>query len=235
MADRKFEYDKVAEAHGNMKTATEAIRDTLVKINDEYSNKVNVVEQAIYGNLGGQLLMDWENVSSNFPSFYEKFGTWSLAVASTSGEYADFENRFSGFKSAIEETKKSNPLGSGTAGAGRTENYISGGTYAAFGKEYLEKYKNGEVGELSETGAYVLTGTGNGTDSTGSTSGVSYKKGDVVRLSNGDEYVYDGVSKDPESGKTLYLFARKPNEDGTVPDISILITPEQLEGSEVVK
>ena len=106
MAKGKFEYQEVQGHYKSMVSNANAVGDDLTAIDREYKKVVNVEFEAIFGELGQVLLDDWNNVSSNFPKFLEKFEDWSVAVASTAGEYSSFEERFKEFKGQVE---KANP------------------------------------------------------------------------------------------------------------------------------
>ncbi len=109
MAERKFDYKTVQQAYGNMQKITTTISDTLNKANIAVRENVQVIDKAIYGDLGGKLLLDWENSSSSFPTFVEKFGTWATLIAQSSGNYNEFEEEVKGFNT-------NNPLGSASKG-----------------------------------------------------------------------------------------------------------------------
>ena len=83
MAERKFDYENVSNVYKNMTSiiGDEADSSSLVgiltSIDRDYKEYVNVEDEAIYGDLGSQLLLDWENTSSNFPNFVENFNNWT--------------------------------------------------------------------------------------------------------------------------------------------------------------
>ena len=70
MAERKFDYNAIGSAYKSMNSDFEIISQLLTQIDNDYKATVNTGadEDALYGDLGSQLLLDWENVSSNFPS-----------------------------------------------------------------------------------------------------------------------------------------------------------------------
>lgn len=129
MAERKFDYNEVSEAYKKMQEITgsssdpDSIAGILNDMNKAMDEKVAVEGQAIFGALGSQLKLDWENSTSNFPTFVEKFGDWSALVAKSGSNYADFEADFAGFKENIDTYRESNPLG--TTSAGISTNYVS--------------------------------------------------------------------------------------------------------------
>ena len=56
-----------------MKNINDNIKNLLNDTNTEVHNRVEVCEEAIYGDLGNQLLLSWDNISSNFPNFMDNF------------------------------------------------------------------------------------------------------------------------------------------------------------------
>lgn len=103
---RKFDYEKVSEIYSNMNNIIGSTSDPasiagiLYEIDKKYHDSVNVSEEALYGPLGQQLLLDWENTSSDFPKFLDSFANWSSLVSAASGKYADFEKEVQGVKEA---------------------------------------------------------------------------------------------------------------------------------------
>ncbi|MDE5888511.1 MAG: hypothetical protein K2H20_00655, partial [Bacilli bacterium] len=125
MAERKFDYNAVSDVYNEIKritTGSDSIKTILDNINKEYHNHVDVENEAVYGELGRQLLLDWDNTSSNFPNFVNNFENWSALIAQASGNYSEFENAIAGFK-------QSHALGT-TSEAGRTTAYTNDGYYA---------------------------------------------------------------------------------------------------------
>ena len=100
MAERKFDYNAIGSAYKSMNADFEVISQLLTQIDNDYKATVNTGadEDALYGDLGSQLLLDWENVSSNFPNFMTNFENWSAVVALAGGNYAQFETDMKGFK-----------------------------------------------------------------------------------------------------------------------------------------
>ena len=135
MAERKFDYENVATVYKNMQNITgdasneDSIAGILHKINEEVHDSVNVCDEAVFGNLGKQLLLDWDNTSSNFDSFVESFNNWAALIAQSSGNYAEFEKKVAGLT-------KANPLG--LTSNGKKKNYIEKSPYTDYTKENLE-------------------------------------------------------------------------------------------------
>ncbi len=127
MAERKFNYSEISNAYNEMKKITgdasnqDSIAGILFKIDDYMHQNVEQCEMAIYGDLGKQLLLDWDNSSSNFDEFVEKFNNWATLVAQSAGNYQKFEQDIKGFKDA-------NPLGATSDGI--TEAYTNIGFYS---------------------------------------------------------------------------------------------------------
>ena len=120
MAERKFDYDAVKGVYDGMKGINEQIKTLLVESDTEVESKVSVVDEAIYGDLGAQMLLNWENISSNFPNFVDNFENWAALVAKASGDYSQFEKDVSGFKEA-------NPYGATSGGI--KASYVSTSSY----------------------------------------------------------------------------------------------------------
>lgn len=110
MAERKFDYNSVGTVYNQMKSINDNIKNLLNETNIEVQNRVDVCEEAIFGDLGNQLLLSWDNLSSDFPQFVDNFENWSALVAKASGDYSQFEADMSAFNNA-------NPLGVYSAGA----------------------------------------------------------------------------------------------------------------------
>lgn len=132
MAERKFDYENVSIIYKNMQNIigdsgnTDSIAGILHALNEEVHGKVNVCEEAVYGELGQQLLLDWENTSSNFDSFVTNFENWATLVAQSSGNYAQFEND-------IMKIKTENPLGATSNGIDKA--YTTSGYYGKFSSD----------------------------------------------------------------------------------------------------
>lgn len=135
MAERKFDYNNVSTVYQNMKKITgdagdgESIAGILHKIDEEVHNKVDVSEEAIFGDLGKQMLLDWDNTSANFDNFVTNFSNWSTLIAQSAGNYAQFEKDIAGFKQA-------NPLG--VTSGGITDAYTNTGYYSTYDQAYVD-------------------------------------------------------------------------------------------------
>lgn len=121
MATRTFNYNAIADDYQQMNTINGEIADILTKIDKEVKDRVDVCDEAIYGDLGKQMLLDWDNTSANFDSFVNKFNNWSTLVTQAAGNYSQFESDISGFKQA-------NPLG--VTSGGITDAYTNTGYYS---------------------------------------------------------------------------------------------------------
>ena len=129
---RVFDYKEISNIYNSMNqiigdnSDPSSIAGLLHKIDADYHEVVNGTAGedalAIYGDLGAQLLLNWENTAGSFPAFVENFSAWSTVVAQSAGDYAEFEEQVKGIKSA-------NPLGWNsngiTAGQVVTSNYTN--------------------------------------------------------------------------------------------------------------
>lgn len=127
MAERVFDYQNISQVYNNMQKITgnegdpESIAGVLTKADKDYHDVVSVCDEALYGDLANQLMLDWENTASSFPNFVNNFNNWATLVAQSAGQYQQFEQDVQGFRS-------SNPLGS--ASNGLKSNYIDTSIYA---------------------------------------------------------------------------------------------------------
>ena len=96
----KFDYSDIYSIHGEIKGLIETMRGDLETMNSNYQNVVQVPGEAIYGALGSQMLLNWDNVSSSFPKFMENFDSWAAYVASSYGNYDAVEKDIQGFRDA---------------------------------------------------------------------------------------------------------------------------------------
>ncbi len=135
MADKTFEFENVASYYENMKNilgdpgVTDSIAGILHNIDEDMKNHVQVSEKAIYGDLGKQLLLDWENTSSTFGKFIDNFDNWNAAVAYASGNYSEFVQKVQGLKEV-------NPLGMTSGGI--KDAYTNTGYYSDFTQELID-------------------------------------------------------------------------------------------------
>ena len=126
---RKFDYVAVSNTFKNMTEITgdastpDSIAGILHDIDNVYREYVDKNDMAIYGDLGKQLLLDWDNTSSDFPSFVTNFENWANLIANAAGAYQQFEQD-------IANTKVNNPLG--TSSAGLQQAYTSIGNYSGY-------------------------------------------------------------------------------------------------------
>lgn len=150
MAETKFDYNSVSSVYNQMKSINENIETLFTDIDKEMGNKMQVENEAVFGELGAQLLLDWDNISGCFPEFVQNFDNWSYLVASASGNYAQFEADVQAFKNA-------NPLGVNSGG--RTNSFISDSAFAnALSQQELDDYAS-QVQFYQLTGAtYIDTG-----------------------------------------------------------------------------
>lgn len=193
MAETKFDYNSVSSVYNQMKSINENIETLFTDIDKEMGNKMQVENEAVFGELGAQLLLDWDNISGCFPEFVQNFDNWSYLVASASGDYAQFEADVQAFKNA-------NPLGVNSGG--RTNSFISDSAFAnALSQQELDDYAS-QVQFYQLTGAtYIDTGM------------VSYlKKSDFwegVELAMDAVVIFKGVKCAITSGKTFASFTTK--------------------------
>lgn len=143
MAETKFDYNSVSSVYGQMKNINENIKTLFEDIDKEMESKIQVEDEAVYGELGAQLLLSWDNISGCFPEFVNNFDNWSYLVASASGDYSQFESDVQAFKNA-------NPLG--VKSGGRTSSFIADSQFAnALTQQELDDY-------ASQAQFYELTG-----------------------------------------------------------------------------
>ena len=153
MADRKFEFSNVASNYENMKkilgdpSVSDSIAGILHNIDEDMKNHVDVVDMAIYGDLGKQMLLNWENTSSTFGSFINNFDNWNKAVAMASGNYTEFVNK-------VQRLRDTNPLGMTSGGI--TEAYTKTGYYSDFDQMLVDTAAAyiGEFRAYNELGYY---------------------------------------------------------------------------------
>ncbi|MBQ4031161.1 MAG: hypothetical protein II625_05350 [Bacilli bacterium] len=156
MAERTFDYEKIAEVYKSMQTITgdagspDSLAGTLHLADKEMEDKVGVELQALYGPLANQLTLDWQNFSSNFPNFVNNFNNWAAAVSKAAGDYSEFEAR-------IQQMRADNPLG--VASDGATNNHIETSYYQTYADANIEQFQvdvaNFEAKEIYDlTGAY---------------------------------------------------------------------------------
>lgn len=154
MAERKFDYANVSNIYKEMQAITgdssnpNSIAGILNEINKEVENKVEVMDEAVYGDLGKQLKLDWNNTSSSFNDFINNFNNWSTLIAQSAGKYAEFEKRVNGLKTT-------NPLGMTSGGVQSA--YTNTGNYAIYTQDvydYLSSLSSGEL--YSFTGAQYI-------------------------------------------------------------------------------
>ena len=157
---RVFDYTEISNLYNKMNTITgdksdpTSIAGILEKINLDYTDVVHGVvgenEMAIFGELGQQMLLNWENTSANFPNFVENFSAWSTLVAQAAGDYSQFEQQVKGIQTA-------SPLG--WASGGMQDSFITTSVYA----DALSEQEIAQLAAVSEfhqlTGAtYIDTG-----------------------------------------------------------------------------
>lgn len=139
MSSRTFKYEEVSNCYNQIKkivgdkNQSDSIAGVLDKINTVMHDQVNSGyedEDAVYGELGKQLLLDWDNTSSNFPNFITNFNNWSALIASAGNNYLEFESK-------ISEYKGNHSLGA-TSEAGRTTAYTNDGYYATYTQDVVD-------------------------------------------------------------------------------------------------
>ena len=136
-AHTKFEYQQIGDILKEMETVFGEMADALSTADTKYRDAVNVEDKAIFGDLGSQLLLDWDNVSSDFPKFKENFKNWTNVVAAAGGNYTQFEDENKSFK-AVEEG--SDYLGVSAQKNGVHDNYINSSVFTNYANENVESY-----------------------------------------------------------------------------------------------
>ena len=127
---RVFNYQEITSIYNQMNqiigdsSDPSTIAGLLHKIDEDYHEVVNGPagedELALRGDLGMQLLNNWENTAGSFPAFVENFSSWSTLVAQTAGDYSAFEEQVRGIRAA-------NPLGWNTGGI--QNGYVASSSY----------------------------------------------------------------------------------------------------------
>ena len=136
MAERKFDYANIESIYNQTKNIIGDVNypDSIAGLLQEMTNtvyqEVQVQNEAIYGDLGEQYLLNYDNISSNFASFISKFKDWTDLIAASAGDYSQFESEVSGLKNA-------NPLGL-TSGGVQTS-FVNTGTFSEFTRENYEE------------------------------------------------------------------------------------------------
>ena len=157
MADVKFDYAGMAEKYKEFTTIVGSAGDStsiagiLNDTNQDVTDYVDVLDQAIFGDLGKQLKMDWDNFSSDFPKFVEMFDSWAAYVSAAAGDYSKAEADIASFN-------KEHPLGFASP-EGMTQGYVQTGFYSqAYSSEDIQALR--DMAQFYElTGAtYVDTG-----------------------------------------------------------------------------
>ena len=153
MADtRKFDYEAVKSIYLDMNKIIgdnnegDSLSGIITKIDKDYHDYVGMVDEACYGALGDQLLLDWDNTSSDFPKFIENFRNWSALVAQAAGNYSAFEQQVTGMQDADKF---------GFAGSGLTNNYVNSSAYHDYAANNGEAFEflNANMNDI-----YQLTG-----------------------------------------------------------------------------
>jgi len=148
-----FEFDGVKASYSSMQNITSEIATVLKGANDGVHEYIGVSGGALYGDLGSQLLLDWDNSSSNFDRFVEKFTDWSTIVSQVAGIYDDYAN-------AVKDSLEANPLG--LTSYGRTTAYTNDGYFSnSYTREQIDElYSMSQLYDLyDETAAtYIDTG-----------------------------------------------------------------------------
>lgn len=160
MAERKFDYENISTIYNEMKKITGSAGDTdsiagiLDKIDKDVHESVGVEDEAIFGDLGSQLLLNWDNTSAPFGEFVNSFQNWSALVSQSADKYKEFEEKVNGIKT-------SNPLG--YASNGIKDAYTNTGFYSQYAQDNKTDYEARLASQRSLntiTGAnYVFTDT----------------------------------------------------------------------------
>lgn len=184
-SDYKFDIDKLKGKMDEMEQHFATLADTLSNINDAWNTKVNVLDQAIFGNFGGQLLATWEANASTFGDFYKNFENWSAVVSTAIANNIDLE-------------------------ADVINNYKSNGA-TLDGVDEARKYlANGSKGDTSADAKDVLDRGGSGNSSVVSTNN-EYGGKTVVYTNSDGKVVAAYYDKD---GNLVCKHVYKPSDNG---------------------
>lgn len=135
--DNEFNYEEISNIYNEMKNITgsagdaDSIAGILDKIDKDVRTAVTEEDGAIYGPLGEQLFLDWDNSSSDFPNFVNNFQNWATLIAQSAGKYQEFEEK-------VQQAKIDNPLG--LSAKGMTQNYIETSYYKDYKNSNYEQY-----------------------------------------------------------------------------------------------
>jgi len=152
-----FDYKGMAEEYKKFTTIVGSAGDStsiagiLNDTNQDVTDYVDVLDQAIFGDLGKQLKMDWDNFSSDFPKFVEMFDSWATYVSAAAGDYSKAEADIASFN-------EKHPLGFASP-EGMTQGYVQTGFYSqAYSSEDIQALR--DMAQFYQlTGAtYVDTG-----------------------------------------------------------------------------
>ena len=143
MAERKFDYENVKSIYEKINrtigsegdSGSDTIIGILNSIDKTYKDMVNVKDKAVLGDLGRQLLLDWENTSSDFPNFIANFQNWSALVAQAGGDYQAFEDSVNTIKSTYTYGLTGvDPV----TGQPITNGYVNTGVYSYYDSETVK-------------------------------------------------------------------------------------------------
>lgn len=146
MSTIEFKYSDVSTVYNSIKSTAGTIKTDLDKMNSDYQAVVQVSGGAIYGALGEQLLLNWDNVSSSFPSFMNNFDSWGAVIAKSFGNYDAMEEQVKGFRAANPHgySQTLTQRGMQAASGATPENLYSQSEFEnrkAYGKSDVNEYK----------------------------------------------------------------------------------------------
>lgn len=93
MSKRIFNAEKIIEQNEKLGVISNDIAELFKEMQKTVEDSVGVEDGSIYGKAADQLILDWDNTSSDFSNFIEKFADWSKVVVSSKNKYEQFEAR----------------------------------------------------------------------------------------------------------------------------------------------
>jgi len=164
MADTKFDYKGVAAEYKNFKEIVgdagdpASVAGILNTANEEMDELCNGSDQAaIWGPLGQQLKLNWDNFSSDFPNFIAVFDNWAASVAQAGNNYGFAEEQI---KAMFEQSKQSGFAGRDLNGSPLSNSYYQQYTASNYSTQWEDDLRAlGDKWHALTGAEYIDTGT----------------------------------------------------------------------------